>query len=146
MTNFHINYLDDLGASYGIDLHLPYPNDATGNLSFNVSNFSFRSGNYDSYIDDINDENIQLIGYEDNQAMTKLTALGLAADGGFELIITSLGSALDGVYIINRISYKPIGLDVFEYQLNLKFVHDVIPWSFCLPACFNLSGNICGGI
>ena len=105
-----------------ITLHKPYYRGLDGSISFNVSNFSFRSGNYDSYIDDLNDERITLIGYEYDDAMTKFVQLSTVADAGFEITISNLGSEWDGIYIIERMSYSPIGLDVFDYNIQLKFV------------------------
>ena len=118
VETFHINYIDNLGVSQGLLLHKPYPDNAEGQLSFNNTNLSFRSGNYASYIDDINDEGIVLSGFEDDSAMTKFVELGVIADEGYELIISGLEDALNGVYIIENFSFKPISLDVFEWSLT----------------------------
>lgn len=106
-------------------LHKPYPRSASGNLTFSGSNFSFRSGNYASYIEEIDDETIALSGYENDGAMGKFTALGIVADDGLEVTITNLHDEFNGVYIIQNISYEPIGLDIFEYRLTLRFVREL---------------------
>lgn len=106
-------------------LRKPYPQGASGSLSFSGSNFSFRSGNYASYIDEIDDENIVLYGYENDGAMAKFTALGIVADDGLEVTVTNLHDEFNGVYIIQNISYDPIGLDIFEYRLTLRFVREL---------------------
>jgi len=143
VETFTINYTDNLGVSQGLILHKPYPSNAEGNLTFNNTNLSFRSGNYASYIDDINDEGITLNGFENDDAMNKFVELGIAADEGFELIITGLENALNGVYILETLSYKPISLDVFEYSLTFKFVRSISPWCFCLPKCFDDNLQLC---
>jgi len=126
MTNqFDINYIDSGNTPHCILLHKPYPSDIDGDLNFNMSNFSFRSGDYDSYIDDINDESITLRGFENIDAMSKFVELGIIADEGYEITIENLNDTYDGTYIISNISYNPIGLDVFEYNLTLKFVRDI---------------------
>jgi hypothetical protein len=142
---FIINYFDGSGISQGLILHKPYPSNADGNLNFNNTNLSFRSGNYASYIDSINDEGIVLSGFENDDAMTKFVELGVIADEGYELMILGLNDALNGVYIIENFSYKPISLDVFEYNLTLKFVRAVEDWYFCLPKCFNCNMQLCDG-
>lgn len=140
-----IDYTTSTGTDCVILLHKPYPSSANGNLSFSNSNFSFRSGNYASYIDEINDETIALSGYENTAAMQKFVELGEVADEGYEITITSLNGEYVGVYIINSISYTPIGLDVFEYSISLKFVREFVPsvtTTLCLPMCWNLYGHI----
>jgi hypothetical protein len=51
--------------------------------------------------------------------------LGNVADEGYEVTITGLHDEYNGVYIIQSISYTPIGLDVFDYSINLKFVREL---------------------
>jgi len=149
MTNqFRINYIDSDGVPQGMYLHKPYPNSANGSLTFDVNNFSFRSGHYDSYVDGINDETITLRGFEDTTAMAKFTELGIVADEGYEIAVGNLSGALNGVYIIESLSYSPIGLDVFEYNLTLKYVRAVTPWSLCYSPdriCY-VNGYLCGVI
>jgi hypothetical protein len=106
-------------------LHKPYPNDANGALSFSGQNFNFRSGHYASYIDEISDEGFTLSGYEDDSAMAKFVELGGVADDGLEVTITGLHDEYNGVYIIQSISYNPIGLDVFDYSISLRFVREL---------------------
>ena len=143
VETFRINYTDNLGVSQGLILHKPYPSNADGNLDFNNTNLSFRSGNYASYIDDINDEGIVLSGFENDSVMAKFVELGIAANEGYEMIVSGLESALNGVYIIENFFYKPISLDVFEYSLTLKFVRSISPWCFCLPKCFDSNMQLC---
>jgi len=142
VETFRINYTDNLGVSQGLLLHKPYPSNAEGSLTFNNTNLSFRSGNYASYIDDINDEGIVLSGFENDSAMAKFVELGIAANEGYEMIVSGLESALNGVYIIENFFYKPISLDVFEYSLTLKFVR-INSWCFCLPKCFDSNMQLC---
>jgi hypothetical protein len=89
-------------------------------------------------IDEINDEGISISGYEDSAAMQKFVELGEVADEGYEITITDLNSEYCGVYIIKNITYTPIGLDVFEYSISLKFVREYVVGSciLCLPICW----------
>jgi hypothetical protein len=123
IDDIQLQYYDGGGGI--ICLHKPYQNCANGNLSFNGQNFNFRSGSYASYIDDINDETLNLSGYEDTDAMIKFVELGIVADEGYEVSITGLHDEYNGVYVISSISYKPIILDVFEYSISLRFVREL---------------------
>ena len=145
VETFKINYIDNLGVSQGLLLHKPYPDNADGNSDFNYTNLSFRSGNYASYVDNINDEVIVLSGFEDDSAMTKFVELGVAADEGFELIITGLENALNGVYILETLSYKPISLDIFEWSMTLKYVREIQTLTICYPICWDSNLQLCWG-
>lgn len=125
MTTFNIAWIDSTPTAQNLDLHKPYPNDANGALSFSGQNFNFRSGHYASYIDEISDEGLTLNGYEDDSAMVKFVELGTIADAGYEVTITGLHDEYNGVYIIQSISYNPIGLDVFNYSISLRFVREL---------------------
>lgn len=106
-----------------IEFHnLPYWKGLSGNLDFNYTNLSFKSGNYASYINDINDERLIIAGWEDIGAMTKFTTLHNIADNGYRISVHNIGQEYDGIYIIEGIMYKPISPDVFDYQLILRFV------------------------
>lgn len=121
MANFTISF-DNNGTPMSFELHMPYPTGEDGQVSFDVNNFSFRSGNYASYINGLNDEGINIAGYEDDGAITKFEWIHFIMDSGFEVIITGLSDANDGTYIIASFTYSPLGLDVFEYRLTLKLV------------------------
>jgi hypothetical protein len=108
-----------------LDLHKPYPQGENGQDSYQIQNFSFRSGNYASYIDGISDIGIDLTGYENDDAINKFESLHYLMDQGIELTITGLNDVDDGVYILVSFSYTPIGLDVFEYRMQLKFVTEL---------------------
>ncbi|GEM_PF-2946913 len=116
---------------YHIYLHRPYYSNADGNLSLDSTNLSFRSGNYKSYIDSINDEEIHIRGYENVDAMVKFNIISQLADYGEEIEFSGLKSTWDGIYIISNFSYSPIGIgkttssDAFEYKITLKFVRDL---------------------
>lgn len=125
MAQFRIDYYDASSTLQTVWLRKPYPKSISGNLSFNYTNLSFRSGHYASYIDDINDELISLSGFEDSvTALDKFVELNEVAYEGWEIIITDLGDAYNGTYVIENISFKPISLDVFEYSMTLKFVSE----------------------
>jgi len=134
-----VDYTDSSSIAHVILLHKPNVSSIDGTLSFNNSNFSFRSGNYASYVDDISDETVSLSGYEDSAAMQKFVELGEVADEGYEITITSLNGEYVGVYIINSITYTPIGLDVFNYSISLRFVREYVPTvttTICHPICW----------
>jgi hypothetical protein len=141
LINDNIGILDSLITAYitpyeyslqltiggsSVALHKPYFSGAVGNLSFDYNNFSFKSGNYTSYIDSINSEIFTITGYEYNDALNKLTLLGEAADDCLEIAIHFMGTVWDNTYIIENISYEPIGVfqdnDVFEYKITFKKV------------------------
>jgi len=102
--------------------HKPYWKGLSGSLDFNYTNLSFRSGHYSSYINDINDERLIIVGFEDSSAMSKLTTINGIADAGYEITVHNIGDEYNGVYIIESVMYKPLSLDVFEYQFTLRFV------------------------
>jgi hypothetical protein len=133
-----VDYTDSVGVLHVILLHKPHPKSIDGDLNFNNTNFNFRSGNYASYVEDISDEMVSLSGYEDSAAMQKFVELGEVADEGYEITVTDLNSEYCGVYIIKNITYTPIGLDVFEYSISLKFVREYVVGSciLCLPICW----------
>lgn len=105
-----------------IELHKPYWAGAISDLELNVSNLTFRSGDYTSYVNEIDDERITLIGFENDSAMTKFNTLSTLADSGLEIQIFNLKSQWDATYILESINYKPIGLDVFEYRMTFRWV------------------------
>jgi hypothetical protein len=105
-------------------LHKPYWYGVNANINFSNINISFRSGNYESYIDEINDVRINVMGYENINAMSIFITLGILADIGTELTIANLQSQYDGIYILETIRYEPIGLDTFEYRMTFKFVRN----------------------
>jgi len=117
MTDITLNY-----KGGPMTLHKPYWSGATGHLSFSYNNLTFRSGDYTSYIDEIEDEYITLTGYENNLAMAKFNALNILADTNTEITIANMNGSWIGTYILQHLTYKPIGLDVVEYQMTLKFV------------------------
>jgi hypothetical protein len=110
-----------------IALHKPYFSGAAGQLDFDYNNYSFKSGNYTSYIDSINSDFFSITGFEYNDALNKLTTLSDAADDCTEIIIHFLGTVWDDTYIIESITYEPIGQyegnDVFEYNITFKKVN-----------------------
>ncbi|RPI86135.1 MAG: hypothetical protein EHM34_00125 [Nitrosopumilales archaeon] len=130
MANFNIAWTDTDGTPSDVDLHVPYNKAESGQLSFGVNNFSFRSGNYASYINGLDDEMLSLNGYEDVDAMTKFEALHYVMDSCLEVTISGLNSEDDGTYIIASLSYSPIGLDVFEYRIQLKYISNEVDLGF----------------
>ena len=119
----HDMMITDVNGVILLYLHRPYMDNADGSLDFNSIAFSFRSGNYTAYIDDLSDEKITLVGYENAaDVLTRFEILSGIADDGTEIIINFLNSEWTATYIIESFSYKPISLDVFEYKLSLKLV------------------------
>ena len=104
-------------------LRRPYWDNLDGSLNFNSMNFAFRSGNYTSYVEDINDESITFTGYESaDDVLTRFNKIADLADNGTEITISLLGTLWDATYVVSSFTYRPIGLDVFEYTLTLKLV------------------------
>jgi hypothetical protein len=104
-------------------LHKPYFDSLDGKLDFNFTNLSFRSGNYASYVDNISDEAVSAQGYEDaSDATLRFSTISTIADEGYEITITDLEGAFNGVYVVESFTYKPISLDIFEYTISLKFI------------------------
>jgi hypothetical protein len=104
-------------------LRRPYWDNLDGSLNFNSMNFAFRSGNYTSYVEDINDESITFTGYESaDDVLTRFNKIADLADDGTEITISLLGTLWDATYVVSSFTYRPIGLDVFEYTLTLKLV------------------------
>lgn len=117
-----MEFLDSTGSIL-VYLRRPYWDNLDGNLTFNSLGFAFRSGNYTSYLEDINDESITFTGYESaNDVLTRFNKIADIADNGTEITIVLLGTTWDATYIISNFTYKPIGLDIFEYTITLKLV------------------------
>jgi hypothetical protein len=48
-------------------------------------------------------------------------------DNNEEISSIDLNSVWQGTYVIQKFTYKPLGLDIFEYQLTLKYINAMIP-------------------
>ena len=110
-----------------ISIYMPYWNGQQGDLNFDLMNLSFEgchSTNYVSYIQSVNDERVVLAGYDAVSPMPKFTMLGSVADEGSTVTVSGLSSIYNGVYVIENISINPIGIDVFEYRITLRYVRD----------------------
>ena len=123
---YNIVYEDANGNPHGIALRKPYYSGIDFGLGFNQKNFAFRSGHYNAYVEDISDEQLVINGYETSNVVEKFEELVECGDKAYVIIIDGLDDELDGEYVINSISYRPIGInsnknnDVFEYTLRLK--------------------------
>jgi hypothetical protein len=117
-----MEFLDSTGTVL-VYLRRPYWDNLDGSLNFNSLNFAFRSGNYTSYVEDINDESITMTGFESaNDVLTRFNKIAKIADDGTEITISLLGTEWDATYVVSSFTYRPIGLDVFEYTITLKLV------------------------
>ncbi len=115
-----------------IVLHKPYYGGfAEGNTGFTYSNLRFKSDEYTSYINVIDENSFSIKGFEYDNALEKLEQLSDYADEGEEIEISLLDDTWDDTYIIRRISYSPIGKidgdDVWEYDIEFLKASDSMP-------------------
>lgn len=114
------------GDSYTVNLKMPIPSGESYKVGKEINRDSFWSGNYEIDDEGISEQPLVLNGIEfaacadDISTVTNnITQISEMRDNNEEIVITGLGTCMNGTYIIKNFSYRTIPRTINAYTWTL---------------------------